>query len=267
MSDGSDPNTPRRREGLLESIFGKGGRAQYDDQVDIDTELSNKETFFLVGRAVGLLKPVKKLFFAKFLLSTGMWVPGLLLPWIGKIIVDHVVGGKALDDVELRYPPFMDPILASLQGLGPMQIMMVLSILYVGLLFFIGTRAGGTGAYLYEGSDAATQAENQISGGGSEAGGLWGLLEYWVNVRLTQRMVNLLRTDLFEGLTRLSLTTVQDQRIGDSMYRVLYDAPMVPDVVYQLTLRPLAILIAALIQIYLIEYTYGDISPELVWLA
>ena len=41
MSDGSDPNTPRRGEGLLESIFGKGGRAQYDDQVDIDTELTN----------------------------------------------------------------------------------------------------------------------------------------------------------------------------------------------------------------------------------
>ena len=267
MTEVSDPNAPQRRAGLLESIFGKGGRARYDDKVDIDTEISNKETFFLVGRAVGLLKPVKGLFFAKFLLSTGMWVPGLLLPWIGKIIVDHVVGGKALDDVELRYPPFMDPILASLQGLGPMQIMMVLSILYVGLLFFIGTRAGGTGAYLYEGSDAATQAENQISGGGSEAGGLWGLLEYWVNVRLTQRMVNFLRTDLFEGLTRLSLTTVQDQRIGDSMYRVLYDAPMVPAVVYQLTLRPLAILIAALIQIYLIEYTYGDVSPELVWVA
>ena len=267
MTDDTGPNTPHPRAGLLESIFGKGGRARYDDKVDIDTELSNKETFFLVGRAVGLLKPVKELFFAKFLLSTGMWVPGLLLPWIGKIIVDHVVGGKALDDVELRYPPFMDPILASLQGLGPMQIMMVLSILYVGLLFFIGTRAGGTGAYLYEGSDAATQAENQISGGGSEAGGLWGLLEYWVNVRLTQRMVNFLRTDLFEGLTRLSLTTVQDQRIGDSMYRVLYDAPMVPAVVYQLTLRPLAILIAALIQIYLIEYTYGDVSPELVWVA
>ena len=267
MTEVSDPNAPQRRAGLFESIFGKGGRARYDDKVDIDTELSNKETFFLVGRAVALLKPVKELFFAKFLLSTGMWVPGLLLPWIGKIIVDHVVGGKALDDVELRYPPFMDPILASLQGLGPMQIMMVLSILYVGLLFFIGTRAGGTGAYLYEGSDAATQAENQISGGGSEAGGLWGLIEYWVNVRLTQRMVNFLRTDLFEGLTRLSLTTVQDQRIGDSMYRVLYDAPMVPEVVYQLTLRPLAILIAALIQIYLIEYTYGDISPELVWVA
>ena len=147
MTDDAGPNTPHPRAGLLESIFGKGGRARYDDKVDIDTELSNKETFFLVGRAVGLLKPVKELFFAKFLLSTGMWVPGLLLPWIGKIIVDHVVGGKALDDVELRYPPFMDPILASLQGLGPMQIMMVLSILYVGLLFFIGTRAGGTGAY------------------------------------------------------------------------------------------------------------------------
>ncbi|MFP6797166.1 MAG: ABC transporter ATP-binding protein, partial [Pseudomonadales bacterium] len=101
----------------------------------------------------------------------------------------------------------------------------------------------------------------------SEAGGLWGLLEYWVNVRLTQRMVNFLRTDLFEGFTRLSLTTVQDQRVGDSMYRVLYDAPMVPDVVYQLTLRPVAILIGALIQIYLIEYTYGDISPELVWVT
>ena len=59
MSDGSDPNTPRRREGLVESIFGKGGRARYDDKVDIDTELSNKETFFLVGRAVGMLKTVK----------------------------------------------------------------------------------------------------------------------------------------------------------------------------------------------------------------
>ena len=64
MTDDSGLNTSQRRVGLLESIFGKGGRARYDDKVDIDTELSNKETFFLVGRAVGLLKPVKELFFA-----------------------------------------------------------------------------------------------------------------------------------------------------------------------------------------------------------
>ncbi len=161
----------------------------------------------------------------------------------------------------------MDSVITWLSGLDPLEIMLRLTFFYVVMLALIGMRVGGTAAGTFAGGDAASEAENQISGARSKASGLFGLLEFWVNVRLTQRIANRLRTQLFERMSRLPMTTLDDQRIGDSIYRVLYDAPSVPDVCYQITITPFFTLLVALINMYLVKYTYGAVVPEVVWVS
>ena len=260
LDDDQRPSAQARREARERHL-------RFDDRVDTDTRINSAQALRLMGRSLALLGQAKGLFAAKFLLSFGLFWPGVLLPWVGKIITDNVLLQRPFGDTEVRYPPFMDPIIAFVDGMAPMEIMLFFAVMYAVLLVLIGTRAGGTGAGLYEGADAATQSENQISAGGSEAGGLWGIAEFMVNVRLTQRLANGLRTRLFARLTRMPMTTLDDQRIGDSIYRVLYDTPAVPEICYHLTLNPFFIVLGAVVNLYLIEYTYSDVAPELVWIA
>ena len=241
---------------------------QFDDRIDVDTAISSAEALTLVGRSFKLLAEVKNLFAARFFLRFGALVPMLFMPWIGKILIDNVLLQQSFGQTAVRYPPFMDPIIRYFSGMDPMQIMLNLTALFVFLLLVVGWRAGGE--YYVEffgGADAATEAENETSSGGSEVGGIWGLAEFWVSVRLTQRIANNLRTRLFYRLSRLPMTTLDDQRIGDSIYRVLYDTPVVPRICYLITIEPFFMVLAILINLYLIDYTYGEVSPEVVWVA
>lgn len=247
-------------------------RLRYDDRIDTDTDISTIEAFGIFARSLKLLASVKGLFAAKALLSTSLVLPGLIMPWLTKIVIDNVVMQKPFGQTDIPYPPFIDPLIGYLEGMAPMEIMLTLTVMYVILLFVIGTRAGGTNATLsggeaVTGADATAQAENRISSGWSEAGGIWGLLEFRVEVRMTQRIANALRTRLFERLSRLPMTTLDDQRIGDSVYRVLYDSAMVPSLCYDLTFWPFLTLAGALINMYLLQYSYGTVSPEVVWAA
>ena len=242
-------------------------RLRFDDRIDTQTEIGSAETIALVGRCLQLLAQAKGLFAAKFLLALGLVFPGLLLPWVAKIVTDNVLLERSLGDTDVRYPPFMNPIVAFIDGMAPMEIMLFFAVLYGFLLLLMGTRAGGTGAELFAGADAATQSENRISSGGSEAGGIWGVAEFMVHVRLTQRLANALRTRLFERLSRLPMTTLDDKRIGDSIYRVLYDTPVVPEICYQVTLTPFFALLWGGLNLYLIDYSYSHVAPELIWVA
>ena len=259
------PETPLPGETEREA---RARRLRFDDRVDLDTTVSSRQAVALIGRSLKLLSEAKGLFAAKFLFSFGFVGPALMLPWIGKIITDNVLLGRPFGDTEVPYPPFMDPVIGLIDGMAPLEIMLTPALLYGGMLLVFGTRTGGFEEVgLLEGADAATQGENQISAGGSGAAGFWGVAEYMVNVRLTQRLANTLRTRLFARLTRLPMTTLDDQRIGDSIYRVLYDTPVVPEICYHLTLNPFFTLLWGAINLYLIDYTYGDVAPELVWIA
>ena len=241
---------------------------RYDDRIDLDTAVSSRQAAALMLRSVGLLAQARRLFGAKFLLGFGFMAPAAMLPWLGKIATDNVLLERPFGDTDVPYPPFMTPIVNLVAGMAPMEIMLVLAIVLLLLLILFGTRAGAFEEFgLFGGADAATQGENQISAGGSAAGGLWGIAEYLVNVRLTQRLANTLRTRLFARMTRLPMTTLDDQRIGDSIYRVLYDTPQVPEICYQLTLNPIHTLVWGGINLYLIQYTYSNVAPELVWIA
>lgn len=240
---------------------------QFDDRVDIETEIGSGEAAIVLGRTFKELGAVKALFAAKFVLSLGMLVSSLFVPWIGKIVIDNVLLGKPFGTTDVLYPPFMDPLVNLLDGLEPLEIMLTLMAIYLVGQFVVGIRTGGIDAELFEGSEAATQSENLITDGGSSGGGLWGLAEFWVTARLAQGLSNSLRTKLFRRLTRLPMTTVDDQRFGDSVYRVMYDVPWVWDACNYMTLVPFYAVVGALINLYLLEYSFGTVAPELIWLA
>jgi ABC-type multidrug transport system fused ATPase/permease subunit len=154
-----------------------------------------------------------------------------------------------------------------------MEIMFTLSVGFlIGLVLFGMRKEGGTTGMLFGGDalgghDETAAAENKLSWGRSHGGGVFGIIEFLVSVRMNQRVGNNIRTRLFERLTRLPMATLSDQRTGDSIYRVLYDAPSVPMACLDMTLEPFIFVLNALINAILIEYSYGTAAPELVWIA
>jgi ABC-type multidrug transport system fused ATPase/permease subunit len=241
----------------------------FDDRVDTETEISSADSLKLLGRSLKLLKDVKLLFAGKFAFAAVSMLPALLIPWVAKIIIDQVLLEKPFGTTEVRFPPFMNPFINLVGDMSPMGIMGTIVAMYGILLVLFGTRgpAGGSFVYLAQGQDSATQSEVALSQGNSSAGGLWGVSEMMINIRLTQRIANMLRTRLFARLTHLPMTTLDDHRIGDSVYRVMYDTPQVSSICYTLTITPVLTIAFAGITLYLMQYSYGEVAPELVWIA
>lgn len=240
----------------------------FDDRVDTDTDISSATALVLLGRSLKLVSEVKLLFASKFFLAAVAMLPALIIPWVAKIIIDQVILQKPFGTTGILFPPFMDPFINLVSEMSPMGIMGAIVTLYALLLVLFGTRGPeGTFVYFSQGQDAATRSEVALSTGTSSAGGVWGAVEALTHVRATQRIANKLRTRLFERLTHLPMTTLDDHRIGDSVYRVMYDAPQVPLICFNLTITPFLTIIYAMISVYLMQYSYGEVAPELVWLA
>ena len=255
--------TQRRR---ILSGFDAGER--FDDRIDTGPEISHATALAVVWRGLKLIGHVPGLFTAKFAFNVTLIVPGLFLAWFGKIITDNVLRQQELVAEGARFPPHMMPLIRFLEGLEPMAIMLALTTIYAVGLVLIGTRAGGGhSAETFGGSDPASNAENEISEGWTNVGGLVGLVEYWVSVRLNQRLGNALRTRLFARLTHSPMTTIDENRVGDSLYRVLYDSGIAWGMVASATMYPFFTVVGYLLTIYQLEYTYSDVAPELIWIA
>ena len=239
----------------------------YDDRVDVDPNISSLAALALLGRSLRLLSEVKILFSAKALLALTAIFPPLALPWLSKIAVDQVILQQSFDSTEVRYPTFMMPFVNFVSTMEPMGIMLALVAVYAVLLLVFGTRSGETASNLTEGQDAATQSEAALSLGASTSSGMLGLLETLIHIRLTQRIANALRTRLFSKLTRLPMLALDDHRTGDSVYRVMYDSPQVSQICIGLTITPILALLGIALSLYITQYSYGAVAPEVVWVA
>ena len=200
----------------------------------------------------------------------GSFVPAFVAVWPLKILTDHVILGKAFDESAVRFPPYIQPFVDAVATLDPFGLLFATLALLTLLVILFGAGAGGGEgqlAFLAQGEDTATQSENMISAGWSMTGGLWGFGDLLCNIRLVQRVTNYHRTDLFSRLIRLPMTTLDDQRIGDSIYRTMYDAPAIQGVCFDITLMPVIALLGAFTSLALMDYSYGDSMPELVWLG
>lgn len=242
----------------------------YDDRLDVETSMSARDVLTILGRSLAYIKPAWRLFALKFLLMTVSFMPVVVAPLAAKVLTDHVLLGHALAEATIAFPPFFQPFVDAVAGLPPSGLLLAVLALLLVLVLLFGAGAGesnGTLAFLAQGEDTATQSENMISAGWSMAGGVWGLADLLCNIRLVQRVTNGLRTHLFGRLTRLPMTVLDDQRIGDGIYRTMVDAPAIQGVCFDLTLMPVVSVLGAAASVYVVNYSFGDKIPELVWLA
>src|SRR5260370_21801815 len=75
--------------------------------------------------------------------------------------------------------------------------------------------------------------------GGSLWNGLFGYLESRVTIDLTQQMNQSLRTAIYERFLRSPLALYADQKIGDAVFRVMYDSASIGPGFYRCVLAPI----------------------------
>ena len=244
--------------------------AEYHDRLDLRPTLAAGDVVGLFRRSLGYLWPVRRLFAARTGLMVLIYALGLPLPWFLKILIDHGVMQQPIppDGEGLLYPFFLDPLLDSAVGMDPLAVTLYALILLAVVFLFVGY-SGNTmlEANLAEGADVATRSENRISAGFSAAHGLVGLLDLCLAIRLSQRITDQVRGEVFSRLSRQPLTSLNLQRSGDAIFRVLHDAPSVAGICLALTLSPLGMIVSVGANLWVLSSVYGGVAPELVWIG
>jgi|TARA_B100000161_G_C33551599_1_gene415699 ABC-type multidrug transport system fused ATPase/permease subunit len=202
--------------------------------VDTRTDIDNRQTGGLIWRILLLLR----FFWQRFAVVLSMeWilaaVAAAVAPWAGKVLIDHVVLGQPIPDDGRGYPSFLLPAVEFLTGSSALTILFWLAI----------WTAVGVAARL-----------------------VWEYVHDLVEERLQHSMMYMLRARLFESMRRLPITQLDNQPIGDSVFRTIYDVSSVTHVirlVFQVTGNTLVTFtVAALTMLS----AYPD-SPMVVWLA
>ena len=237
--------------------------------LDRDVEMDFIETVRIIARSWALIRFFKWRFLIKWTLTLGaLLYPVFVLPWGVKIVVDHVVLNKPVTTTQ-GYPGWLHPLIEMFMGMAPFEIMTWLTGIAVALVVFVGAYGPGaandtTDGGLIEGMDTATRQENLTHGGHSFAGGIWGYFEYKMNSRLTQAVNHLVRTKLFARIKALPMTMLDDQRIGDSVYRVMYDAPSINQIFYEVINRPTLSVLVFVAAMGNLASAYPHV-PEVIW--
>jgi ABC-type multidrug transport system fused ATPase/permease subunit len=209
----------------------------------------------ILGRTLRYVAPLRGRMALKIALAMASIVPLLVLPVPIKLLLDHVIGDLSLADRIQSYPFLARPLLRLLVDATPMEILaatVVFQALLLLLIGQIGTDGGErdrTDAWLATGVDQATATENSANSGFSFVGGLYGLFEYGWTLRLSQDLNHHFRSQLFERIQSLPLSRLDDARIGDSVYRLMYDTPSISAAVYRtllgLTVGPFGVALYA----------------------
>jgi ABC-type multidrug transport system fused ATPase/permease subunit len=207
-------------------------------------ELSTRETLAVFARALRYMAPLRRRFAAKLVLTAISVAPLLVLPVPVKLLLDHVIGDLPLAERIDSFPMLARPLVRLLVGASPTEILAWTVAAQALLLFAIGQIGsdGGerdrTEAWLASGVDAATSTENAANAGFSFAGGLLGLFDFRFTLHLTQDLNHHYRSRLFERIQSLPLHQLDDTRIGDAVYRLMYDTPSITQTCYRLLLVP-----------------------------
>jgi ABC-type multidrug transport system fused ATPase/permease subunit len=197
--------------------------------------LSAREALRLLAKSWRFIRPHRRLVALKFLLALASLPIFLLMPWPLKIIIDNVINGRPLRGVlrRLLFPLAGDDRLLLLA--------VVIGLLFLGALLAgtVGDRPQNLDAQVASGGlDQAGITTNQVNNGWSLFGGLLGLLEVWVTLVLTQRLNQTVRTTVYERFLHSPLQLFADQKIGDAVFRVMYDSAAIGEVLYSGVLSP-----------------------------
>jgi ATP-binding cassette subfamily B protein/subfamily B ATP-binding cassette protein MsbA len=207
-------------------------------------EFSSLESIRLLARALRYIAPLKGRFAVKLGLLFVSLLPLLVLPWPVKIIIDHSILGLPIGEQPLPYPALVQPFTEFLAGRTPVEILLWTLAAQMLLVFLV----------------------NEANAGFSMASGLLGLFDFRFTIRLTQALNHHYRSSLFDRIQSLPMTAFDDERIGDAIFRVMYDTPSITTGVYRIVLTPLASTVFSLLVILVLSGVFGE-HPIIVWTA
>ena len=255
--------------------------------LDVHTDIAFRETLRIFWRVATYFRLFKLRIAAKIgFVTVESLFRLMIVPWPAKVIVDHVILGQPIASDAAGYPGYLAPLVLLLDGRSAVEVMAWIIALGIGMVIVFGvtpnrgagrlpsgeatgSAAGASGAatsVLAQGHDTATQTENEANRAGSLMGGLLGILEFKANLRLTQSLNHLLRTQLAGHVQALPMTTLEDQRIGDSVYRVLYDTTSASLLLEGLAIGLYSGLLGVVTSLIIMHTNYGS-SPEVILLA
>ncbi len=164
--------------------------------VDSNTDIDNREALSLIWRCLVLIR----FYWQRFAVVLSMeWILTAVVtavaPWAGKVLVDQVVLGQPFPEDGAGYPAFLVPAIEFLLGSSPSVILWWLA---------LWTMAGVA------------------------AHTIWQYVHGLIKARLEHSMLHMVRSRLFEGLRLLPITKLDDQPIGDSIFRAMEDAKSLP---------------------------------------
>jgi ABC-type multidrug transport system fused ATPase/permease subunit len=233
-------------------------------------DLSAPNAMRVLARTLRYMAPFRAQFAVKLALTLLTLLSGILLPWPAKIVLDHVIGTAPIEQTLTPYPFFIRPFIALLADASPLEILLwTIAAQLVLLLLFgaVGASArenDSVNSYLASGEDTATRTENEANHGHSFAGGLVGLFELRWTMRLTQSLNHYYRARLYERIQALPITAFDDERIGDAVYRLMYDTPAITLAAYRLLLTPIAAPFGLLVTVGTVALVFPD-HHRLVW--
>lgn len=233
-------------------------------------DLSTLDAARVLARALRYVGPFRARFAVKLLLTMLTLLSGVLLPWPAKIVLDHVIGTAPISQTVTPYPFFIAPLVAPLAGASPFEILAWTVAAQMVLLFLFGAVGAAArendnlSSALAAGQDTATRTENDANHGHSFAGGLVGLFELRWTMRLTQALNHHYRSRLFERIQSLPITAFDDERIGDAVFRLMYDTPAITLATYRLLLTPIAAPFGILVTVATVALVFPE-HRALVW--
>ena len=261
--------------------------------LDLGTDIPFREVLRIFARVVSYFRLFKARIATKLGFITVELVFRLMVaPWPGKVVVDHIILGAPIGDAS-GFPAYLAPAVLLLDGMGPVEMMLwvfLLGVFMVTVFGFTTSRGAGrspsgapTGASagssggataltpqghgtLAQGHDIATQTENLANMGSGLMAGILGFLDFRVHLRLSQSMNHFLRTRVARKLRSLPMTTLDDLRIGDSVYRVLYDTTSANMLLHGIALGLYSGLLGVVITLS-IMFTYFGAAPEVIVLG
>lgn len=236
------------------------------------SRITGGETIRLFREALSWVRPLRRRFAVKLVLLLFGLLPWLLLPFPIKILIDHVVIGIPIAGALDGYPGFIQPALTLLAGKTPTEIALYTVAVQLGMMLIFGAfgttlrERDNADANVGQGQDTATQTENDANVGFTLAGGLLGLFDFHWTLRLSQDLNHLYRSRLFERIQALPMTAFDDERIGDAVYRVMYDTPAITQVCYRLILAPIGSPVGIGLSAWMLATLFGE-HPVIVWSA
>ena len=231
LSQEGEPKRPRRfLRTLREDEKALDTRASLADR---ETDIDYRQTFRIIGRSVLFIRYV---WFRYAISFVSHWIPEnlviVLAPWMGKIIIDHVVLGQPVEDVT-GYPSFLIPVVGLLEGATAGSIMT-----WIALLTAVGLLARLAHRYVMALFD----------------------------VRIEQSVVHLVRSRLFGSVQSLPMTKLDDQPIGDSVYRVVNDTGVIPGIISTVVQQPVFAVATFAVALATMLSAYPD-SPAVAFFA